>query len=295
VVVVVTKHDGWGNDFLVLDVGQTAPGAGEGGRRRAADAAIDWPTEARRLCDRATGIGADGLLLMERRGEYEVAMRLYNADGSAAEMSGNGIRCLAQAHYEAEGHEGAVSYTVHTTAGPRRVDVERAPHDRDEVVARVDMGRVERIDAPVGWDAVGADPMRPVAHLSVGNPHAVVGVEDVRVVDLAAIGAKVPHVNLEIVEPGPEPDAVTMRVHERGAGLTRACGTGAVASAWAAREWGMVPSSARAVTVHQPGGDAVVRFATGSGGGAGAGSGGPVTLEGPARFDSRHHVTLGAS
>jgi hypothetical protein len=57
----------------------------------------------------------------------------------------------------------------------------------------------------------------------------------------------------------------------------------------------MVPSSARAVTVHQPGGDAVVRFATGSGGGAGAGSGGPVTLEGPARFDSRHHVTLGAS
>lgn len=291
VVVVVTKHDGWGNDFLVLDVGQLRDAgrtvAGSAGEAAAGSgAAIDWPAEARRLCDRATGIGADGLLLMDRRGEYEVGMRLHNADGSPAEMSGNGIRCLAQAHYEAEGHEGAVTYTVHTAAGPRRVDVERASHDRDEVRASVEMGEVTPIAAPSGWDAVGADPMRPVAHVSVGNPHAVVGVEDVHVVDLAAIGAKVPHVNLEIVEPGPEPDAITMRVHERGAGLTRACGTGACASAWAAREWGLVPSSARAVTVHQPGGDAVVRFGP---------RGGGVTLEGPARFDSRHHVTIGAA
>jgi len=286
VVVVVTKHDGWGNDFLVLDVGQLD---GAGGADAAASgggaAAIDWAAEARRLCDRATGIGADGLLLLARRGAYELAMRLHNADGSPAEMSGNGIRCLAQAHYEAEGHEGAVTYTVHTSAGPRRIDVERAPHDRDEVRASVEMGHVTRIDPPAGWDAVGADPMRPVAHLSVGNPHAVVVVEDVRVVDLATIGAKVPQVNLEIVEPGPEPDAITMRVHERGAGLTRACGTGACASAWAAREWGLVPSSARAVTVHQPGGDAIVHFGA---------RGGPVVLEGPARLESRHHVTIDA-
>ncbi len=76
--------------------------------------------------------------------------------------------------------------------------------------------------------------MRPVSHLSCGNPHTVVGVEDVRVVDLLALGRRIPQVNLEIIEPGPGAAAITMRVHERGAGITDACGSGACASAWAA-------------------------------------------------------------
>ena len=69
---------------------------------------------------------------------------------------------------------------------------------------------------------LGADPNRPVMHLSTGNPHAVVGVEDVAVVPLKELGERVPMVNLEIIEPGPESNAITMRVHERGAGITQA-------------------------------------------------------------------------
>src|SRR5690606_566318 len=105
------------------------------------------------------------------------------------------------------------------------------------------------------------NPDRPVAHLSLGNPHSVVGVDDVHDVDLAALGQQVPHVNLEIVEAGPESHAITMRVHERGAGITEACGTGACAAAYAARSWGLVASGPGSVVVHMDGGSATVTFA----------------------------------
>ena len=88
----------------------------------------------------------------------------------------------------------------------------------------------------------------------------MVGVDDVSLVDLKSLGEKVPNVNLEIIEPGPEPHAITMRVHERGAGITQACGTGACAAAEAALMWGLVPRSAEEVLVHMDGGDARVRI-----------------------------------
>ena len=94
----------------------------------------------------------------------------------------------------------------------------------------------------------------------MGNPHSVVGVDDVGVVDLVDLGGRVPHINLEIVEPGPELNAITMRVHERGAGITMACGTGACASAFAARSWGLVKASEPEVLVHMDGGSATVSF-----------------------------------
>ena len=84
-----------------------------------------------------------------------------------------------------------------------------------------------------------------MAHLSMGNPHSVVGVDEVAVVDLADLGGKVPQINLEIVEPGPELHAITMRVHERGAGITQACGTGACAAAFASKQWGLVNADRR--------------------------------------------------
>src|SRR4029078_3032127 len=96
----------------------------------------------------------------------------------------------------------------------------------------------------------GIDPMRPVQQLGVGNPHEVVLVEDVAVVDLLSLGEMVAHINLEVVEAGPEPTAIRMRVHERGAGITAACGTGACASAWAASSWGLVDDDVREITVH---------------------------------------------
>jgi diaminopimelate epimerase len=85
-----------------------------------------------------------------------------------------------------------------------------------------------------------------------------VAVEDVHAVDLAAIGAQLPDVNVEVVQPGPESGAVTMRVHERGVGLTAACGTGACAAAVAASRWGLVPKRAGELVVHMPGGSARV-------------------------------------
>ena len=273
--VVVTKHHGLGNEFLVFDTRQLA----ESGR---IDENIDWSKFAQSWCDRQNGVGADGLLLLTKIAEFKLKMQLFNQDGSRAETSGNGIRCLAQAAFDADGYDSAVSYTVLTDAGDRVVDVEPVSHD--EVRASVDRWRIEKIDEPKNWSTIGSDPNRPVMHLSVGNPHSVVGVEDVGIVDLIEIGRKVPHVNLEIIEPGPESHAITMRVHERGAGITQACGTGACASAWAASKWGLVPASAREVLVHQPGGDASVRLDYPQSG--------HVTLIGPANFLSRHNLEI---
>ncbi|MFZ9533145.1 MAG: hypothetical protein ACO29D_06690, partial [Ilumatobacteraceae bacterium] len=142
---------------------------------------------------------------------------------------------------------------------------------------------------PANWNTLGTNPDRPVAHISVGNPHSVVGVEDVSIVPLKELGEKVPQINLEIIQPGPENNAITMRVHERGAGITQACGTGACASAWAALWWGLVPQGGERteVLVHMPGGDATVIVH--------APSRGRVTLTGPAKHVGAYEVSWQAA
>ncbi len=205
------------------------------------------------VCDRTRGIGADGLLVGESADGFSAQMVLYNADGSRAEMSGNGIRCFAQALAARRGD--LDPQTILTDAGPRRVEL-RQTEDPLTILATVDMGVVGELPEPAGWAAIGTNPDRPVAHLDLGNPHTVVGVDDVRAVDLLPLGRQVPHVNLEIIEPGPERDAVTMRVHERGAGITEACGTGAAAAAWAAARWGLVDRDVDELVVHMDGGSA---------------------------------------
>ena len=274
----VTKHNGLGNDFLVLD-------------RREVDALsnaqtteIDWPNVARNWCNRKTGVGADGLLLLGRIAANTLTMRLYNSDGSLAEMSGNGIRCLAQAAHMADDLKTEMVYAVETDAGERRVVVTPRANDSQTVDASVDMGLIGTLLEPTGWATLECDPMRPVMHISVGNPHSVVGVEDVAIVPLKELGEKVPQINLEIIEPGPEVNAITMRVHERGAGITQACGTGACASAWAAVQWGLVPASANEVIVHMDGGDVKVSV--------NQPNAGSVTLIGPAQFMSKHTVEI---
>jgi diaminopimelate epimerase len=242
----LTKHHGLGNDFLVLFDDQELPD-------------VPLGELARRLCDRRRGIGADGLLLgVTAPGDgTDLAMVLHNADGSRAEMSGNGIRCLAQA-WVRRGPLAIETVVIATDAGRRVVEVRPGPDDLT-ILASVSMGAARPIRPPAGWDALGCDPSRPVAHLSLGNPHAVVAVDDVDDVDLAALGAQVPDVNLEVVAAGPGPDAITMRVHERGAGITEACGTGAAAAAHAAHGWGLAEASDGEITVHMTGGDAKVR------------------------------------
>lgn len=237
----LSKYQGLGNDFLVA----LTPPPGDG-------AAL-----ARRLCDRRFGIGADGLLVVTAEPGYTARMTLYNADGSIGAMSGNGIRCLAHAIALRSGS--METQLILTDAGPRTVEL-FATCRTDTIEASVDMGEVTEIDPPPGWDDVGCHPDRPVAHLSLGNPHTVVGVDDVSALDLTTLGQQVPDTNLEIVEPLDAPGGIRMRVHERGVGITLACGTGACASAWAARSWGLVPAASDTVVVEMDGGTATVRF-----------------------------------
>jgi diaminopimelate epimerase len=276
--LTVTKHHGLGNDFLVL--------VSRNGGPTDATAAL-----ARRLCDRRRGIGADGLLVVaEALGcpptmtgpPPDVTMTLFNADGTRAEMSGNGIRCLVQAWARRIGMRDGTVHVL-TDAGLRTVSV-AATDDPATILASVDMGAVTIIGAPANWDALGCDPMRPVAHLSLGNPHSVVAVDDVHSIDLADLGAEVPEVNLEVVAPGPKPDSITMRVHERGAGITEACGTGACAAAYAASQWGLVGPDVREITVHMDGGDAIVSIDDPRAG--------EVTLVGPATYIATITITI---
>ena len=239
--LTLTKHHGLGNDFLVAFHPEVD----------------DLAALAVKLCNRRTGIGADGLLIGESAENYAAEMVLYNADGSIAEMSGNGIRCFAQALAMRSGS--LDPQLILTGAGDRHVTL-RATDDPRRIDAQVDMGEVTPLAEPSGWAALECNPDRPVSHLSMGNPHSVVGVDDVLAVDLDDLGARVPHVNLEIVEPGPEAHGITMRVHERGAGITQACGTGACASAFAAQSWGLVPATAPETIVHMDGGTATVSF-----------------------------------
>lgn len=238
--IQLVKHHGFGNDFLI---GFHVAGSDS-----------EHADLARAVCDRRRGVGADGLLLGDSDPTASARMTLYNADGSRAEMSGNGIRCFAHALAVRRGD--VTPLTINTDVGQRTVELETTD-DPHTLLASVGLA-VSEIAAPAGWAALGADAARPVAHLNVGNPHTVVQVEDVAAVDLAALGAKLPNVNLEVIAAGPESHAITMRVHERGAGITEACGSGACAAAVAARRWGLATPRDGKLVVHMDGGSASV-------------------------------------
>ena len=243
----LTKHHGLGNDFLVLlDLDGTALLTAE---------------QAVALCHRRTGIGADGLLRVTAgTGGAQVTMELLNADGSRAEMSGNGIRCLAQAVFQA-GVAAPPELTVATDAGLRTVRV-LSPSDDDPRRQRmsVDMGPTKVIGPEpelVGGDVVDA------LRVDVGNPHVVLRWGGAHLPDhdeLVAIGGAIDAAtpggaNVEIVLPHGSAGELDMVVFERGVGPTLACGTGACAVAAAGQEWGL--SGATAV-VHMPGGPAEI-------------------------------------
>ncbi len=229
-MIRLEKYHGLGNDFLVLlDLGDRCP--------------VD-ASAVRALCDRHRGVGADGVIRVtpgpERPSERgrSPTMELYNADGSRAEMSGNGIRCLAMAMVDA-GLSGP-KMVVHTDAGDKEVTVD------DDGWASVDMGMAKIDPKDVG-----------VAFVDMGNPHTVVEVEDLAKLHVAKRAAEWQGRNVEFVVIGPGTDHLSMRVWERGVGETLACGTGACAAAAAAFVWGKV---GKHVTVKQPGGNATVRL-----------------------------------
>jgi diaminopimelate epimerase len=251
--ITVVKLHGLGNDFLVHLAYGTGLGAAEGAHL------------AERLCRRHEGIGADGLIegLLRSDGalvegaiseDTRMSFRLWNADGSEAEMSGNGIRCLAHAALDEGWVDEVGDFGVETPAG-RRLITARRTSDPATVWAEVGMGFVK-----IGGDEQRCNVGHGQLFIDVGNPHLVVLGPDPANLDVARLGplleATEPDgINVEFVTLGPGPDTVTMRVWERGVGETRACGTGACAAAAAMHQWGRVGT---AVTVNQPGGSAAV-------------------------------------
>jgi diaminopimelate epimerase len=251
----LTKHHGLGNDFLVVLEEVNGPVHVDADR-------------ARGLCERRRGLGADGLIVGTLPGPLDVGpegepltvvMVLWNADGSRAEMSGNGIRCLGQALAMAR-DEHQASYLVSTDGGLRRLTVHDDADHRLAMVS-VTMG-------PVGSGPVVSGEVqermgsRRHATADLGNPHLVVVVDDLDAVDLEGEGPWLEHrfpagVNVEFiaVAPSPAADTIELRVWERGAGVTEACGTGAVAAAHLAHQWGLVGEEVR---VDMPGGSAEV-------------------------------------
>jgi diaminopimelate epimerase len=250
----LSKHHGLGNDFLVLlDPEGITPVS---------------PETVAAACDRRRGIGADGLIRMiPGTGGADVTMQLYNADGGVAEMSGNGIRCLAQAVFQA-GLANPPLLHVMTDAGVRTVEVIARP-ERDTHLMRVDMGAATLGDEQPEW--VEEDIVRAV-RVDMGNPHLVLHAADLtQVPDITELGEAVNKatpggINVEVITSGPEPGELTMLVYERGVGVTEACGTGACAAAVAAHAWELTGDK---VVVHMPGGPVSVVVAN------------PVLLEGP--------------
>lgn len=197
-----TKMQGLGNDFVVLD-GPAHP----------------TTQDVVRLCDRRFGIGADGLLVVTAGDP--VVMDYWNADGSAAEMCGNGLRCVARYAFD-RGLADSEEFDVDTPVGPRRVIV-----GAEVVTVEIGPTLIE------GSETIDGEMYRLV---DTGNPHAVRIVDDLEAVELSRLGPLVAAeagfdagCNVEIIVPGE--GSVSMRVWERGVGETLACGTGMVAAA----------------------------------------------------------------
>lgn len=248
-----TKYHGLGNDFILID------NRGSAEPCLTAEDAVRW-------CDRHFGIGADGVIfVLPGQDGTDYTMRIFNSDGSEPEMCGNGIRCLARFIADLEGVEptASVTYRIHTLAGVMMPKLE------PDGLVTVDMGEPWLLAGEIPTTLSQPDEKvinRPlevagqswsVTCVSMGNPHCITFVEDVAAIPLAAIGPQFEchpvfpkKTNTEFIQVV-RPDYLKMRVWERGAGITLACGTGACASLVAAVLTG---HSDRRATVELPGG-----------------------------------------
>ncbi|MBD2257313.1 diaminopimelate epimerase [Pseudanabaena sp. FACHB-2040] len=230
-----TKYHGLGNDFILIDNRhQSEPVL-------TAEDAVLW-------CDRHFGIGADGVIFaLPGQSGTDYTMRIFNSDGSEPEMCGNGIRCLAQFIGDLEASDGNAAtlpyaYRIHTLAGTI------TPELQTNGQVTVDMGQPYLLageipttlaaadEKVVSQSLIVADRTWEVTCVSMGNPHCITFVDDVAAIPLEALGPQFEHhsvfpkrINTEFIQVVRR-DYLKMRVWERGAGITLACGTGACAS-----------------------------------------------------------------
>jgi diaminopimelate epimerase len=247
-----TKYHGLGNDFILID-------------NRHDNTPCLTSEQAMQLCDRHFGIGGDGVIFaLPPQGDSDYTMRIYNSDGSEPEMCGNGIRCLAQFIADLEGKENSHHiYRIHTLGGLIR------PQLKEGDKVKVNMGQpyllaqeIPTTLAPPQEKVVNqflsvADTNWQVTCVSMGNPHCITFVDNADAIPLEKIGPEFENhsvfpkrTNTEFIEVVRR-DYLKMRVWERGAGITLACGTGACASLVA----GVLTNNCdRASTVELPGG-----------------------------------------
>ena len=244
------KYQGLGNDFILMD-----------GRRGDLP---DYSGEpARALCDRRFGIGADGLILaLPPQGSGDVRMQILNADGSEAEMCGNGIRCFARFLADLDGSDVGMQWRVETPAGliiPKLLDGDQVTVDMGEPILEPAAvpSTIPAGEPLADAELVVAGERVQVAAVGMGNPHAVVEVSDIESIDFDRLGPALEQhpafparTNVHFVAVD-APDRLRVKVWERGAGPTLACGTGACATLVATHLRG---SCGRSATVELPGG-----------------------------------------
>lgn len=258
------KMHGLGNDFAIFDAREQP--------------AIFPPTRVRMLADRQRGIGCDQLIVLEHSARADAFMRIFNPDGSESGACGNATRCVAAllgGHAIIETVAGLLS--ADTVSGGVRVDMGRPVFDWDRIPLAYAM---DTLSMPVGWE----DLRQPVA-VSMGNPHVVFFVGDNDAVPLETLGPAIEqdplfpervNVNVATIE---AQDRLRLRVWERGAGLTLACGSGACATFAAARRRRLVDAM---VTVALPGGELEI----------GETAAGTITMTGPAVVAFRGETDL---
>ena len=256
-----TKMQGCGNDYVYVDCTIGIP--------------FDPVETAKKVSNRNFGIGSDGLILICASDLADFRMRMYNADGSESEMCGNGIRCVGKFVYD-KGLTKKTTVSIETGAG---IKILKLNVENDEVVtARVDMDEpitlakdvpvVSENEKVVNEDITVLDKTFKMTCVSMGNPHAVVFVDDTASFDLYKYGPAFENherfprrTNTEFVQILSKTEA-NMRVWERGSGETLACGTGTCASVVAAFLNGLTE---RKVLVHLLGGDLLIEYDEASG------------------------------
>ncbi len=237
------KMHGLGNDFVIIDARETP---------------IDMPvTRAAAIANRRTGIGCDQLIILEPSTIASVKMRIFNADGGEVEACGNATRCVALL-MDGQATVETMAGILHTNPGDAQATVTLGQPSFDWELIPLAMP-IDTMDMPVSWEELD----HPVA-VNVGNPHVIFFVDDCDSVALESLGPLIENdplfperinVNVATVTGA---NSLKLRVWERGVGLTRACGTGACATAVAAIRSRRVGSP---VTVSLPGGDLVIDWA----------------------------------